>query len=97
MLRKTSITGAGLEHLAHFSKLKSLRISDTEVSDAGIVHLVKLTNLATLTLKRTEVSESGLERLRKALPDCEISEPQFSTQHEHGPRPATHYQGNPQR
>ena len=38
-------------------------------------HLVNIKTLETLTLKRTEISEAGLERLRKALPDCEITDP----------------------
>ena len=75
MLRKNSITDAGLKHVNHLPKLRSLRLSDTEVSDAGVDHLVNIKTLETLTLKRTEISEAGLERHRKALPDCEITDP----------------------
>jgi hypothetical protein len=42
------------------------------VGDAGLEHLTGFGKLTTLHLTRTKVTEEGAEKLRQALPDCEI-------------------------
>jgi hypothetical protein len=69
----TKITNAGLSYLAGMNKLRYLRISFTKVGDRGLVHLEKLPALSHIVLGRTKVSEAGVERLRLALPGCNVS------------------------
>ena len=68
----TKVTDAGLVHLKGLSKLTSLDFQDTKVTDAGLVHLKGLANLQRLNLYGTKVSNSGIEKLKKALPGCNI-------------------------
>lgn len=79
-LRNTSITDAGLAHLAHAARLRKLAIGNlgtafagqmpdltlTQIGDAGLAHLEGLTGLQQLDLGETQVSGPGLARLRGA-------------------------------
>lgn len=72
VLSYSNITDAGLEHLAGLKSLHTLRLSGTKITDAGLKHLEGLTDLRELLLQGTAVTNAGVERLRRALPDCDI-------------------------
>ena len=42
------------------------------MTDAVVESLAELKNLRVLDLRATRLTPDGVERLRKALPDCEI-------------------------
>ena len=71
-LDNTKVTDAGLSKLANFGKLGFLHLGRTAVSDAGVDPLSGLKTLRTLHVTRTGVTEAGAERLRQALPECEV-------------------------
>jgi hypothetical protein len=52
--------------------LKALKLDMTSVGDAGLAHGTGFRKLNTLDLTRTRVTDEGAEKLRRALPDCEI-------------------------
>ena len=62
----------GLEHLKALTELQSLNLDGTNVTDAGLEHLTGLTELYVLSLRNTNVTEDGLNKLRLALPNCDI-------------------------
>ena len=72
-LVETAISNAGLEHLHALPNLAVLYLDGTAVSDDGVEHLAALTGLGALSLKATAVTESGAQKLRKALPRCDIT------------------------
>jgi internalin A len=71
-LGETRITDAGLAHLRGLTQLRELDLTDTRVTDAGLIHLEGLVNLARLYLHGTNVTDSGIQRLRRALPHCDV-------------------------
>src|SRR5215813_9600964 len=68
------LTNDGLERLRGFSHLEILSLNGCRrVTDAGLAHLHALTALQSLYLVGcSRVTNVGLERLRTALPACEI-------------------------
>jgi hypothetical protein len=52
--------------------LRELDLSGTAVTDAGLADLARLTGLKRLYLWDTDVTESGGQRLKAALPECEV-------------------------
>jgi len=68
----TKITDAGLEHLYEMKNLQWLSLLGTEITDVALVHLMGMKNLQVLNLWSTLITDAGLEKLRKALPGCEI-------------------------
>ena len=71
-LEKTKVSDAGLAHLASLESLSYLNLYQTGVTDAGLAHLEGLKNLKSLYLWQTQVTPDGAEKLRQALPDCNI-------------------------
>jgi hypothetical protein len=81
-LTNTSITDAGLRHLASLTYLSDLRIGNiyprqalpgaalplNKITDAGLVHLKGLTTLQTLNLGGLPITDAGLDAL-KDLPN----------------------------
>jgi Leucine-rich repeat (LRR) protein len=64
-LRKTKITGAGLEHLKGLKRLYMLDLSfSAGVGDEGFEHLKKLRNLKRLYLNGTAVTNKGLAHVK---------------------------------
>jgi hypothetical protein len=45
---------------------------DPEITDAGLPHLQRLAGLHFLLIGHTRITEEGIERLREALPMCNI-------------------------
>lgn len=66
------ITDDRLPKLWSLDKCRYLDLSNTQVTDAGIPHLKGLTNLKRLDLFGTQITDEGIEKLRQALPNCEI-------------------------
>ena len=72
-LENTKITDAGLTHLKNLSNLEYLNLYGTQVSDSGLSDLEGLKNLRALYLWQTKVTPDGVEKLKKALPQCQIN------------------------
>ena len=72
-LKGTTVTDEGLAQLSHLTNLKYLWLDGTAVTDLGLVHLSGLAKLNILFLGDTTVTHEGIKKLKKALPDCEIS------------------------
>lgn len=66
------VTDAGIAHLAKLRDLEQLDISAENVTDEGLRHLHGLGKLKTLRIFRCGVSQKGVQRLRQALPECQI-------------------------
>jgi len=67
------ITDAGLRHIGKLTQLRCLRLQASMVTDRGLVELYGMRNLCEMELGDTSVTPEGVERLRKALPKCQIS------------------------
>ncbi len=73
MLDVTQVDDEGLAQLGTLGKLKTLLMDGTQVTDAGLRHLHGLSNLELLILPPDRTSPAELNRLREALPKCEIN------------------------
>ena len=73
--KNTQVTDAGLAHLRGLTGLQLLGLGNTLVTDAGLVYVQRLTSLRVLGLHLTRVTDAGVARLRRALPNCQITEP----------------------
>jgi len=69
----TEITDQGLSHLSRLTDLDELLIHGSRITDEGLGYLRGLTRLKRLWLVNTSVTQSGVQRLRAALPNCEIT------------------------
>lgn len=72
-LAHTQITDAGLVHLRGLTNLDELSLINTRITDAGLEHLSGLTKLTYLALNHTSVTREGYLKLKKEIPNCEIS------------------------
>jgi hypothetical protein len=52
--------------------LTFLHVGRTPVTDAGIENILGLKKLTRLEVTNTQVTDEGADKLRKALPDCEV-------------------------
>jgi hypothetical protein len=68
-LYDTAFRGDGLHNVP---SIEVLELTGTDIGDDSIPALSTLTNLRELSLYGTSISDSGIDRLREALPDCEI-------------------------
>ncbi|HEV3341755.1 MAG TPA: hypothetical protein VG125_15415 [Pirellulales bacterium] len=73
VLRDTPITGDGLAPLSSCPTLRVLDLSGTQVGDEQIDILAQLPRLSEVDLSRTRVTAAGVEKLRAALPQCQIT------------------------
>ncbi len=71
-LRSTRVTDAGLASLSGIPTLRTLVLFDTAVSDAAHAELLKMHALRELYIGTTKMTAPGVERLRKALPNCNV-------------------------
>jgi serine/threonine protein kinase len=71
-VQNTAVTGPGLEVVRGMPRLRELVLSDSTVGDAGLEHLKGLTGLRHLDLSRTKVTAAAVQRLKAALPKCNI-------------------------
>ena len=60
---RSAVTDAGLEGLAGFDRLNSLRLAQTDVGDGAVDALLRLEGLEVLNLYGTRLSDAGLSRL----------------------------------
>ncbi|MDZ4684617.1 MAG: family 16 glycoside hydrolase, partial [Planctomycetaceae bacterium] len=73
-VRGSKVTDAGVPHLVGLAeRLEVLHLIGTAITDASVPHLAKLSNLKSLNLDGSQITPAGLGRLRKALPQCNIS------------------------
>jgi hypothetical protein len=72
-LENTHIGDAGLSHLKSLTTLEYLNLYGTQVTDSGLSELEGLKNLKSLYLWQTKVTPEGVEKLKKALPKCQIN------------------------
>jgi serine/threonine protein kinase len=72
-LEFTGITDVALEQTVKgWARLEQLNLAATRVSDTGIQHLQGLKDLRNLTVIGTRVTEAGAQKLKSALPNCNI-------------------------
>ncbi|QDS88841.1 Leucine Rich repeats (2 copies) [Rosistilla ulvae] len=69
---ETNLTDEGLTHLATLPKLRQLVINNCKISDRGLASLHDRHSLALLDIRRTRVSKQGVEKIRAALPKCNV-------------------------
>jgi hypothetical protein len=72
-LENTHIGDAGLAHIKNLTTLEYLNLYGTQVTDSGLAELEGLKNLKSLYLWQTKVTPEGVEKLKKALPNCQIN------------------------
>lgn len=68
----TFVTDDGVALLVKLSHLRLLNLDGTRVTDKVIDHLSRMRSLKEIGLSRTEVTSEGAERLRQALPGCQV-------------------------
>ncbi|MBX3451063.1 MAG: hypothetical protein KF777_15975 [Planctomycetaceae bacterium] len=71
-LPDTFVTDDGVALLVKLPHLRSLNLDGTRITDKVIDHLSRIKNLKEVKLSRTEVTAEGAERLRQALPGCQV-------------------------
>ncbi|MEX0642013.1 MAG: leucine-rich repeat domain-containing protein [Pirellulales bacterium] len=71
-LSLSNVTDRGLTHIARLPNLKILSLANTQVTDIGVLQLSSLHELRHLEIKNTGVTDAGADRLRRALPNCEV-------------------------
>ena len=72
-LSHAPITDEGIKHLVSLSKLVYLSVGCEGISDASIEYFVKMQSLRELELHNTKITPEGIDRIRKALPSCNIN------------------------
>ena len=71
-LTEANVTDAGVPDLVALSELRELNLRGTRITDTGLLQLQSLTALRKLTISGTSVTAQGVEKLRQALPACQI-------------------------
>ena len=72
ILSQTHISDRGLECIKGLGRLRSLVLLETKITDVGIEQLKGMPQLEHLDVADTAVSDAGAEKLREALPNCEV-------------------------
>jgi hypothetical protein len=71
-LRFTDVTDRGAEYLVSLPKLTHALLMGTKISDAAVPILARNKNAKEIFIRWTRISNEGAERLRAALPDCQV-------------------------
>lgn len=71
-LRFTKLTDKSAEQIGSLQSLGYLYLTSTRFTDAAVPHLEKLDGLDELYVRWTSISDAGAERLRRALPHCDV-------------------------
>ena len=66
------VTDAGLSHVAKMKTLRYLKLTYADVTDAGLTQLAQLDGLHRLIVAGSKITPAGVEKLRRALPKCEV-------------------------
>jgi len=74
ILSGTRITDNGLVHLSSLRSLEDLQIHETAVADKGLRHLESIGSLKRVLLDSTQTTADGRASLRRALPNCKVSD-----------------------
>jgi hypothetical protein len=70
--QSATVTDSGLAQLSQLRGLSYLSIVAPRITDAGLVLLAEMPNLTFVELISTDVTAEGVERLRAALPNCDV-------------------------
>ena len=68
----TKVTGAGLARLHPLKNLRELRLNSAAIGDDNIGELAAFPALRRLNIYHTLVTDKGFEKLKSALPRCEV-------------------------
>ena len=68
------VTDQGLSHLIGLDRLHELSILGNNVTDAGLRHVEKIKSLKQILIWSNKVTPEGIQRLKQALPNCEIKQ-----------------------
>lgn len=71
MLSHTAVTDAGITYLVD-CPLQTFHLDGLRLTDACVEDLARLSELRLLTLPERGISDAGIEKLKAALPGCEI-------------------------
>jgi hypothetical protein len=69
----TAITDSATTRIANLTNLEKLWLDRTAITDESIPHLARLKRLKILDLRETAISDDGAAKLRRALPQCEVT------------------------
>jgi formylglycine-generating enzyme required for sulfatase activity len=72
LYRNRQIKDEDLARLKCLPPFRELNIEHTAITDAGLVHLIGLKNLQRVVLTGAKVTAEGVERLRAAMPQCQV-------------------------
>ena len=72
VLFNTAVTDKGIEYLTNLNRIQYLKISSLKITDASVAHLSELHSLKRLWTSGTSITAAGSERLKEALPNCEV-------------------------
>ncbi len=72
-LADTSISDAGLAHIAHLTNLKRISLWKTRITNAGLKHLAAMSELEAIDLDHTKVDNNGLRHLGDIVSLRELS------------------------
>jgi hypothetical protein len=64
---------AGLAELAGLKALRKLNIQGVNLTQAGLKELSGFKHLQALSIRNTNLSRADIEKLRLALPGCQVS------------------------
>ncbi len=73
LLRDTQVSDPSLLDIKHLPRLEILDLSGSQVTSECIQHLEEMSSLRQLNLERTAVDTAAIDRLRAALPACQIT------------------------
>ncbi|PQO44325.1 serine/threonine protein kinase [Blastopirellula marina] len=71
-LGHTRVTDAGLACFRDCRDLQKLIIAESAISDASVDLLCSFSQLKSLQIQQTKITPAGVEKIRQALPKCEI-------------------------
>ena len=71
-LDDTDVADEDFDVLDGLSYLEYLSLNNTQITDAGLPHLYKFEYLQIVDLRNTQVTTEGVDKLKLALPKCEI-------------------------
>jgi hypothetical protein len=68
----TKVTDSGLVHVRSLKHLEWLILIGDNISDAAVPDLSSMTTLQLLDVRETAITVNGYEKLKKALPKCDV-------------------------